>query len=63
MAGRQHSATSSGVDWRHDDGATSVEYAIMCVLVAVAIVTTVGLLGEALHALFGDPTLMNALTP
>lgn len=34
-------------------GATAVEYGLMVALIAVAIIVTVGLLGDALDGLFG----------
>lgn len=37
---------------RDDDGATAVEYGLMVALIAVAIITTVGLLGTKLNELF-----------
>ena len=46
-----------------EDGATAVEYAIMAALIAVAIAGTVAAVGDAVVDLFGDPGLLNALTP
>jgi pilus assembly protein Flp/PilA len=46
---------------RNEDGATAVEYGIMVALIAVAIVTAVGLVGDQLNTLFG--TVVTALTP
>ncbi len=37
---------------KSDEGATAVEYGIMVALIAVAIITTVGLLGTNLNAMF-----------
>ena len=36
-----------------DEGATAVEYGLMVALIAVAIITTVGLLGGQLNTMFG----------
>ena len=44
---------------RDDEGATAVEYGLMVALIAVAIITTVGLLGTKLNGLFG--TVKDAL--
>ena len=39
--------------WRDsDEGATAVEYGLMVALIAVAIITTVGLLGTNLNSMF-----------
>jgi len=38
---------------RNDEGATAVEYGLMVSLIAVAIITTVGLLGTNLNTMFG----------
>lgn len=38
---------------RDDKGATAVEYGLMVSLIAVAIITTVGLLGTSLNTMFG----------
>ncbi|MGB7961824.1 MAG: Flp family type IVb pilin [Propionicimonas sp.] len=46
---------------RNDEGATAVEYGLMVALIAVAIVVTVGLLGEQLNTLFTSVT--DSLTP
>jgi len=37
---------------RNDEGATAVEYGLMVSLIAVAIITTVGLLGTQLNDMF-----------
>jgi pilus assembly protein Flp/PilA len=37
---------------RDDKGATAVEYGLMVSLIAVAIITTVGLLGTQLNSMF-----------
>jgi len=37
---------------RDDEGATAVEYGLMVSLIAVAIITTVGLLGTSLNDMF-----------
>ena len=42
-----------------DKGATAVEYGLMVALIAVAIITTVGLLGTGLDGLF--QTVVDAL--
>ena len=39
-----------------DRGATAVEYGLMVALIAVAIITTVGLLGDELNTLFTTVT-------
>ncbi len=39
---------------RRDRGATAVEYGLLVGLIAVVIITAVGLLGERLAELFGD---------
>lgn len=44
---------------RDDEGATAVEYGLMVALIAVAIITTVGLLGTKLNELFS--TVKDAL--
>ena len=41
---------------RDDKGATAVEYGLMVGLIAVAIIVTVGLLGDQLDALFQSIT-------
>lgn len=41
---------------RRDRGATAVEYGLMVGLIAVAIIATVGLLGDELKALFANVT-------
>ncbi len=46
---------------RDDKGATAVEYGLMVALIAVAIITTVGLLGTELNALFD--VVLDKLTP
>jgi pilus assembly protein Flp/PilA len=40
--------------WQDESGATAVEYGLMVALIAVAIVTTVGLVGGQLNTLFGS---------
>lgn len=41
--------------WKRDEeGATAVEYGIMVALIAVVIITAVGLLGGALESTFED---------
>ncbi len=37
---------------RNDEGATAVEYGLMVALIAVAIIVTVGLLGQGLNTMF-----------
>jgi len=44
-----------------EEGATAVEYGIMVALIAVAIIVTVGLVGDGLNALFAR--VVTALTP
>lgn len=44
-------------------GATAVEYGLMVALIAVAIIVTVGLLGEKLDGLFGDVESQIPVTP
>jgi len=39
-----------------EEGATAVEYGLMVALIAVAIITTVGLLGDGLNDLFTEIT-------
>jgi pilus assembly protein Flp/PilA len=39
---------------RSEEGATAVEYGLMVALIAVAIIVTVGLLGDRLDALFAQ---------
>jgi pilus assembly protein Flp/PilA len=39
---------------KEEDGATAVEYGLMVGLIAVAIITVVGFLGDDLAALFQD---------
>ena len=46
---------------REEKGATAVEYGLMVALIAVAIIVTVGLLGDQLDLLFQQVTA--ALTP
>ena len=41
---------------REEKGATAVEYGLMVGLIAVAIIVTVGLLGDQLNVLFTDIT-------
>ncbi len=38
--------------WKDEEGPTAVEYGLMVALIAVAIITTVGLLGGKLDATF-----------
>jgi pilus assembly protein Flp/PilA len=40
--------------WNDESGATAVEYGIMVALIAVVIIVTVGLLGEALNDTFDE---------
>lgn len=44
-----------------EDGATAVEYALMAVLIAVAIFASVQLLGPVLRDIFSDPNLNGAI--
>ena len=44
---------------KRERGATAIEYALMVALIAVAIITTVGLLGGQLNAVF--EAITNAL--
>ncbi|MGO4493745.1 Flp family type IVb pilin [Arthrobacter sp. 2YAF22_2] len=46
-----------------EKGATAVEYGLMVALIAVAIITTVGLLGGQLNTLFGDVKTAITKTP
>lgn len=46
---------------RDERGATAVEYALMCVLIAVVIFASVDLIGSALQAVFGDANLNGAI--
>jgi pilus assembly protein Flp/PilA len=38
---------------KNESGATAIEYGLIAALIAVALVTTLGLLGDKLDALFG----------
>lgn len=40
--------------WRHEAGATAIEYAIIVAIMAVAVVAAVSLLREPLQALIGS---------
>ncbi|MCK2097730.1 Flp family type IVb pilin [Thauera aromatica] len=40
--------------WYEEDGVTAIEYALLGALVAGAIVISVGVLGEAIAALYDD---------
>ena len=42
---------------RNDRGATSVEYALMLMLIAMVIFAAVALLGRALSSIFSNPQL------
>lgn len=53
--------TGSRNQRRNERGATSVEYALMASLIAVAIIGAVGLVGAALVNLFSNANLLNAL--
>ena len=44
-----------------EDGATAVEYALMVVLIALAIFGAVQVLGPILRDIFGDPQLNGAI--
>ena len=46
---------------RDERGATAVEYALMCVLIAVVIFASVDVIGAALQAVFGDANLNGAI--
>ncbi|MBV1779102.1 Flp family type IVb pilin [Paeniglutamicibacter sp. ABSL32-1] len=48
--------TVAGKLRREEKGATAVEYGIMVALIAVAIIVTVGLVGDGLNALFTEVT-------
>ena len=49
---------------RDERGATAVEYGLMVTLIAVAIITTVGLLGTSLDTQFNNvKTAIDAVTP
>lgn len=39
--------------WQDEEGATAIEYGLIAGLIAVAIMATVGSLGEELNTLFG----------
>ena len=41
---------------KSEDGPTAVEYAIMVALIAVAIIATVGALGDQINTTFGEIT-------
>lgn len=45
-----------------ESGATSIEYAILATLIAVAIFTTVTALGISVNDLFNHPDLRDTLT-
>ena len=47
------------VKCQNEEGATAVEYGLMVALIAVAIITTVGLLGTGLDGMF--QTVVDAL--
>lgn len=52
------------LNWKaSDEGATAVEYGLMVALIAVAIITTVGLLGGQLNTLFGQVKTAITKTP
>jgi pilus assembly protein Flp/PilA len=38
--------------WKDEEGATAIEYGLLAALIAVAIITTVGLLGDTLDRTF-----------
>lgn len=38
--------------WKDEEGATAIEYGLIAGLIAVAIVTTVGLLGDEINTTF-----------
>jgi pilus assembly protein Flp/PilA len=42
--------------WRDEEAPTAVEYGLMVALIAVAIITTVGLLGDQLNTTFTNVT-------
>jgi pilus assembly protein Flp/PilA len=46
---------------RDEDGVTAIEYGLIAALIAVAIVTVVGNVGDALNTIFG--AVVTALTP
>lgn len=48
-----HTFIADRVQAGKDRGATAVEYGLMVALIAVAIITTVGLLGTQLNTMFG----------
>jgi pilus assembly protein Flp/PilA len=43
--------------WNDESGATAVEYGIMVLLIAVAIIATVVTIGNTVNAVFGHPLL------
>jgi len=52
---RQYIALQTLLRSRRDErGATAVEYGLMVALIAVAIIVTVGLVGDGLNSLFTD---------
>jgi len=46
---------------KRERGATAIEYALMVALIAIAIITVVGLLGTQLNLVF--QAIVDALTP
>lgn len=46
---------------REDEGATAVEYALVAVLIAAAVVVAVGALGVSVNALFANQAIRNTL--
>ena len=40
--------------WKEENGATAIEYGLIAALIAVAIITAVGTLGDNLEATFVD---------
>ena len=52
------------LDWRgHDDGASSVEYALIAIFIAIAIAASIGALGVLVEGLFqsGDDAIPNTI--
>lgn len=47
----------TGPLWRSDRGTTSVEYALLLMLIALVIFSAVALIGPALASIFGNPQL------
>jgi len=52
------------LDWRgQDDGASSVEYALIAIFIAIAIAASIGALGVLVEGLFqsGDDAIPNTI--